>query len=70
MRSQGLAGVHRRRSKRFGGSKRLHPLFDDLIERNFDPAGPPGHYPAGNDLSLGVVDQTKTMPLAVPTLPP
>ena len=40
MRQRGLVGIHRRRSRRRGGPKRLHPLFDDLVERNFDPAGP------------------------------
>lgn len=40
MREQGLAGIHRRRSRRRGGPKQLHPIFDDLVERNFTPAGP------------------------------
>jgi putative transposase len=40
MRQRGLVGIHRRRARRRGGPRRLHPLFDDLVERKFDPAGP------------------------------
>lgn len=40
MRESGIAGIHRRRSRKRGGPRRLHPLFDDLVERNFTPQGP------------------------------
>ena len=35
MRRLGLQGVHRRRARRPGGRRVLHPLFDDLVARDF-----------------------------------
>jgi putative transposase len=35
MRRLGLQGVHRCRSRRPGGRRVLHPLFDDLVARDF-----------------------------------
>lgn len=40
MRSLGLQGIHRRRNRRPGGPRRLHPIFDDLVLREFTADGP------------------------------
>ena len=40
MRQLGLQGIHRRRNSRPGGPKRLHPIFDDLVLREFTASGP------------------------------
>src|SRR5690606_7942612 len=40
MRSLGLQGVHRRRNRRPGGPRRLHPIFDDLVLREFTADAP------------------------------
>lgn len=40
MRALGLEGVHRRRSRRSGGPRVLHPLFDDLVAREFAAEAP------------------------------
>src|SRR5690625_25980 len=40
MRQLGLQGIHRRRSSRPGGPKKLHPIFDDLVLREFTASGP------------------------------
>ena len=40
MRRLGLQGVHRRRSRRPGGPRVLHPIFDDLVAREFTADAP------------------------------
>lgn len=53
MRLHGIRGVQKRRSKRPGGPKNLHPIFDDLVERNFDPERP-------NELWVADITQHRT----------
>jgi len=40
MRRLGLQGVHRRRARRPGGPRVLHPIFDDLVLREFTAEAP------------------------------
>jgi len=40
MRQLGLQGIHRRRNSRPGGPEKLHPIFDDLVLREFTANGP------------------------------
>jgi putative transposase len=40
MQQLGLQGIHRRRARRPGGRRVLHPLFDDLVARDFQADAP------------------------------
>lgn len=40
MRLHGLQGVHRRRARRRNGMRVLHPIFDDLVARDFTADAP------------------------------
>ena len=40
MRRLCLQGIHRRRNRRPGGPRRLHPIFDDLVLREFTADAP------------------------------
>ena len=53
MRRLGLQGIHRRRARRPGGRRVLHPLFDDLVARDFQADAP-------NRLWVADITQHKT----------
>ena len=54
MRQLGVQGVHRRRARRQGGRRVLHPIFDDLVAREFAAVEP-------NRLWVADITQHKTL---------